>query len=267
MSQSDSYQDEMEAELEGLRQELETMQSFAQSSTIPFPSDASYNQEQPSSGRPYRKPISRGIWLLIIGIVPFGVIALIGFMKSNDIKFSQDEPGNTPITLSELALHNTPKDSWVALHGKVYDLTSYAKRHPGGARLVTDLAGMDGTLDYDIFHPVSLLAAVEGDIIGPLVVEEQTGYGGNDDVSDDSEGTETDCENDPTCVTLEELKRHSTAHDCWVAMHGNVYDLTFYANFHPGGSRIVTKLAGTDGTSDYDIFHPIELLQTLRGVN
>jgi cytochrome b involved in lipid metabolism len=138
-----------------------------------------YNhQEQTSSGCPYRKPISIFLWLLIIGGIVAGVVALAKFMKSNDIKFRQDEPGNTPITVSELALHNTPEDCWVALHGNVYDLTYYAKRHPDGS-IITDLAGMDGTLDYDIFHPTPLLAVVQGYIVGPLVAEEQTG-GGDD---------------------------------------------------------------------------------------
>jgi cytochrome b involved in lipid metabolism len=140
--------------------------------------DISNHQEQPSSGCPYRKTISRVVWLLIIGVIVASAVALAKFFKTRDLKFRQDEPGNTPITLSELALHNTPEDCWVALHGNVYDLTSYSNRHPVRS-FITDLAGMDGTLDYDIFHPTSLLAVVQGYIVGPLVAEEQTD--GDDD--------------------------------------------------------------------------------------
>lgn len=265
MNQSYSYNDSMEAELEEIRHNLETIRAFANGTSIPFTWDRSRNQEQSSSGQPYRKPISRLVWLLIIGGLSGGTIAVIAFMKANDIRFVQGEPGDTPVTVSELKLHNTPADCWVALHGDVYDLTSYAKRHPGGGRVVTDLAGMDGTQAYDIFHTIALLDSVRGDVIGPLVVGDQSNGGSNSFVDDDDhEGTDKDCESDSTCVTLEELRIHSTPDDCWVVLYGNVYDLTFYAAVHPGGSRILTKLAGSDGTANYDVFHPIELLQTLQ---
>jgi cytochrome b involved in lipid metabolism len=149
--------------------QIDEGQCSSENLSAPPARDISNHQEQPSSGCHYRKAISRVFWLLIIGGIVAGVVALAKFMRSNDIKFSQDEPGNTPITVSELALHNTPEDCWVALHGNVYDLTSYAKRHPDGSRLITDLAGMDGTLDYDIFHPTSLLAIVQSYMVGPLV--------------------------------------------------------------------------------------------------
>lgn len=195
----------------------------------------------------YRRPMSITLWLLIIGGIAFGVIRLVDFMKENDITFTKGEPGNSPITHSELALHNTPADCWVAFHGNVYDLTSYAKRHPGGAKLVTDLAGLDATIEYDIYHSTSLLATLEGNIIGPLVAGEL-----------DGEGTST------TIITWEQLRLHSTADDSWVAIHGKVYDLTAYANRHPGGPEFIAMCAGTDCTADYDIFHPPELLHTLR---
>jgi cytochrome b involved in lipid metabolism len=165
--------------------QIEEGQCNSENLSGPSAKDISKHQEQPSSGFPYRKPISIVFWLLIIGGIVAGVVVLAKFMKSNDIKFSQDEPGNTPTTLSELALHNTCEDCWVALHGNVYDLTYYAKRHPE-SRLITDLAGTDGTLDYDLFHPTSLLAIVQGYIIGPLVPEEQTN--GDDDPEEQSDG-------------------------------------------------------------------------------
>jgi cytochrome b involved in lipid metabolism len=219
--------------------------------------DISTHKEQPSSGCPYRKTISRVFWLFLIGGIVASVVALAKYFKSHDLKFRQDEPGNTPITLSELALHNTPEDCWVALHGNVYDLTSYANRHPD-ASFITDLAGMDGTLDYDIFHPTSLLAIVRGYILGPLVAKEQTD--GDDEPEEKTEPTEDD-----GFITLAELRTHSTSDDCWVAIYGLVYDLTDYANNrHPDGARSITRYAGTECTSAYARDHKENILRTLR---
>lgn len=35
-------------------------------------------------------------------------------------------------------------------------------------------------------------------------------------------------------VTLEELGKHNTSADCWIAIHGNVYDVTAFLPEHPG---------------------------------
>ena len=40
--------------------------------------------------------------------------------------------------------------SWDA---QAYDLTKFAKVHPGGAKLITDAAGMDATAIFDPIHP------------------------------------------------------------------------------------------------------------------
>ena len=36
---------------------------------------------------------------------------------------------------------------------EAYDLTKFAKVHPGGAKLITDAAGMDATAIFDPIHP------------------------------------------------------------------------------------------------------------------
>ena len=39
-------------------------------------------------------------------------------------------------------------------------------------------------------------------------------------------------------------------------LYGNVYDVTSFLPDHPGGSKIVLQLAGTDATEEYDPIHP-----------
>ena len=41
----------------------------------------------------------------------------------------------------------------LGLDGEAYDLTKFAKVHPGGAKLITDAAGMDATAIFDPIHP------------------------------------------------------------------------------------------------------------------
>ncbi|CAG5132607.1 unnamed protein product, partial [Candidula unifasciata] len=53
------------------------------------------------------------------------------------------------VTAGELAVHNTQKDLWMALRGKVYNMTPYMEYHPGGIDELMRAAGKDGTLLFD----------------------------------------------------------------------------------------------------------------------
>eukprot|EP00238_Polyblepharides_amylifera_P008925 CAMPEP_0196581106 /NCGR_PEP_ID=MMETSP1081-20130531/32413_1 /TAXON_ID=36882 /ORGANISM="Pyramimonas amylifera, Strain CCMP720" /LENGTH=454 /DNA_ID=CAMNT_0041901207 /DNA_START=252 /DNA_END=1616 /DNA_ORIENTATION=+ len=63
----------------------------------------------------------------------------------------------TELTWQELAAHNTSQDLWVAIRGKVYDLTSYQQRHPGGPRLLQLGAGRDVTHLFEAYHPLKVI--------------------------------------------------------------------------------------------------------------
>jgi len=56
--------------------------------------------------------------------------------------------------------------------------------------------------------------------------------------------------------TYEEVQQHRSADSCWVVLYGNVYDVTSFLPSHPGGSKIILQLAGTDATEEYDPIHP-----------
>eukprot|EP00998_Keelungia_sp_KM082_P010273 NODE_6468_length_637_cov_55.276471_g6445_i0.p1 GENE.NODE_6468_length_637_cov_55.276471_g6445_i0~~NODE_6468_length_637_cov_55.276471_g6445_i0.p1 ORF type:complete len:164 (+),score=47.20 NODE_6468_length_637_cov_55.276471_g6445_i0:27-494(+) len=62
-------------------------------------------------------------------------------------------------------------------------------------------------------------------------------------------------------VNAEELARHNTASDCWLAVHGNVYDFTSFLEEHPAGPEAIAKLAGTDGTQAFAEVHTKVLLE------
>lgn len=55
-------------------------------------------------------------------------------------------------TIGQVATHNTAADCWVAVDGKVYDVTEWQQLHPGGAQRITNLCGTDGTAAFRDQH-------------------------------------------------------------------------------------------------------------------
>jgi len=61
-------------------------------------------------------------------------------------------------------------------------------------------------------------------------------------------------------ISAEELAKHNTDSDCWVAVGDKVYDLTDFLNEHPAGPDSILELAGKDGTEAFDAIHTRGLL-------
>ena len=62
-------------------------------------------------------------------------------------------------------------------------------------------------------------------------------------------------------LTWDELSEHNTDEDCWVALYGEVYDLSGFAEEHPGGVESILDHCGTDGTSLFDAVHTRVMLE------
>ena len=65
----------------------------------------------------------------------------------------------------------------------------------------------------------------------------------------------------PQQLTPNLVAQHNTAESCWVILYGNVYDVTRFLPEHPGGSKVILQLAGTDATDEYDPIHPPGILE------
>ena len=54
-------------------------------------------------------------------------------------------------TIEDVKQHNTQSDCWTVYEGLVYDMTEYAPRHPGGAKIFAG-KGKDCTEMFKKFH-------------------------------------------------------------------------------------------------------------------
>ncbi|KFQ21490.1 Fatty acid desaturase 2 [Mesitornis unicolor] len=55
-------------------------------------------------------------------------------------------------TWEEIQKHNLRTDKWLVIERKVYNITKWAYRHPGGHRVISHCAGEDATDAFQAFH-------------------------------------------------------------------------------------------------------------------
>ena len=55
------------------------------------------------------------------------------------------QAGAAVISLEELALHNSEADCWMAIEGKVYNLSDYLPKHPTPASMLVPWCGKEAT--------------------------------------------------------------------------------------------------------------------------
>jgi len=61
-------------------------------------------------------------------------------------------------------------------------------------------------------------------------------------------------------VSAAELQQHNTEANAWISINGKVYDVTKFADEHPGGKKILLKVAGKDASAEYAKFHSASAL-------
>ena len=62
-------------------------------------------------------------------------------------------------TLEEISQHNTAESLWLVVEGKVYDVTTFLEKHPGGQKPFLYYAGKDATERFKLIgmHMESLI--------------------------------------------------------------------------------------------------------------
>ncbi|KAL1315409.1 hypothetical protein AAHE18_16G257400 [Arachis hypogaea] len=65
-------------------------------------------------------------------------------------------------------------------------------------------------------------------------------------------------------ISREELSKHNKPQDLWISIHGKVYNVTNWLQYHPGGASPLLNLAGQDVTDAFLAFHPNHAFSRLQ---
>ena len=52
-------------------------------------------------------------------------------------------------TMEEVRRHTKPDDAWLVVDDKVYNISNFWKKHPGGQNVIFCYAGMDASVNYN----------------------------------------------------------------------------------------------------------------------
>ncbi|KAI0905978.1 FMN-dependent dehydrogenase-domain-containing protein [Ustulina deusta] len=67
------------------------------------------------------------------------------------------ENADTELSAQEIASHRSTSSCWIVVEGKVYDVTSYLDKHPGGAAVLLKQGGTDATAEFRKIHSPDVL--------------------------------------------------------------------------------------------------------------
>ena len=59
-------------------------------------------------------------------------------------------------TMAEVAKRNTPEEAWIIIDERVYDITNYTSKHPGGEKVLYNMAGKDCTDAFANYHSAAI---------------------------------------------------------------------------------------------------------------
>ncbi|KIW36472.1 uncharacterized protein PV06_11287 [Exophiala oligosperma] len=76
-------------------------------------------------------------------------------------------------TVPEVAMHNKKEDLFMIIHGKVYDCTDFADKHPAGHEILLEVAGKEASEAFEeVGHSEDAKAMLKdlfvGDCIPPV---------------------------------------------------------------------------------------------------
>ncbi|KAH7982999.1 hypothetical protein HPB52_008654 [Rhipicephalus sanguineus] len=77
-------------------------------------------------------------------------------------------------TLQDVYQHCHQNDLWIVIHNRVYDVTNFLDKHPGGEEILWEHAGRDATLAFmGTGHTREAISLLQQYCIGILAEEEQ----------------------------------------------------------------------------------------------
>ena len=86
------------------------------------------------------------------------------------------ETGLEVISLDEVSYHSTMEDGWMVIYDKVYDVTEYLMKHPGGEDVMMEYLGYDATMAFrGVGHSRGVSRVLEKYLVGILPTDERLG--------------------------------------------------------------------------------------------
>jgi cytochrome b involved in lipid metabolism len=150
--------------------------------------------------------------------------------EQQDAEKQQQEKAARIISRKEVAQHNEIDDLWIIVDDKVYDVTKFVDKHPGG-EVIARNAGSDATRGFfGIQHPERAFVELEDYLIGRVPDNEKTRF-----------------------FDLKELEeKYNTEDELYIIINGRVHDVTKFLNEHPGGRDNLLRFAsGKDATTAF----------------
>ena len=87
------------------------------------------------------------------------------------------ETGLEVISLKEVSMHCTMEDVWMVIYDKVYEVTEYLMKHPGGEDVMMEYLGYDATMAFrGVGHSQQAWAVLQKYLVGILPRTERLGY-------------------------------------------------------------------------------------------
>ncbi|KAI5136905.1 cytochrome b5 type B isoform X1 [Manis pentadactyla] len=97
------------------------------------------------------------------------------------------ETSVTYYRLEEVAKRNSPKEIWLVIHGRVYDITRFLNEHPGGEEVLMEQAGADASESFeDVGHSSDAREMLKQYYIGDVHPNDLKPESGSKDPSKDN---------------------------------------------------------------------------------
>lgn len=162
------------------------------------------------------------------------------------------------ISYEELARHNSKTNLWIALDGKVFDVTQHLeKANPKDQEFFVLNAGTDATYQLNMRDK-------EGKALFDNELMEKLCVGTLDPNS--AKVAPKDGTDIQRMYTYLEISKHNKGEDCWVIVHDKVFDVTEFLDEHPGGAAMILDFGGKDCTEAYvDHSHSQHATKLLMG--
>lgn len=78
----------------------------------------------------------------------------------------------TKYSWKDVSAHKTKDSTWMAINGKIYDVTKFLEEHPGGEEVMLENAGKDGTEPFeDVGHSTDAREMMREYLIGEIQEE------------------------------------------------------------------------------------------------